>query len=253
MNDLVTQYAPLVSGPLDHLLSPPGQSAADELGGQTLNTLATGLHYLAHPSELGAAFGAQARHIGHDLNPLSAPGATPDQQQQRAYEAGANAGDTAIDLAAVADGPLELKYLHDLGYLGKAPAVETYLARGYPQWIAEHFAGPYTGRQGSHFIPQRSDLPKWLLDSPFNRIMPAPGATAGEAAESHFLSDNRYNGGRVKAQYGGGGWIGQRLGWGKPSAPVRWWRGMPLPTKIAGYGGLAALGSAMPQQSGTGR
>lgn len=189
---------------------------------------------------------AWARRVGTDLNPIGDAPATAEQQKQRAYEAGANAGSDLLNAATLLDGPLELKYLGELGHLGKAPTVETYIARSDPPNIARYFAGPYTGRQGSHFIPQRTGLPKWFLDSPFNRVMPAPGATAGQAAEFHFRADDRYNGGRVR---GGGGWSGQRLGWIKPPAPMRWWRGMSLPTKVPGYASLAGLGSLIRQHA----
>ena len=161
-------------------------------------------------------------------------------------------GEGVFDVGAMIAGPAELSRLKDLGYFGKLPTVETYLAEGVPPRIAEYFATPYTGRSGSHFVPQRTRLPgggkipKPIMDSAFNRVMPAPRATTGQMAKFHFSADDRLQGGKVRAQNGGGGWSGKQLGWVRPVAPVRWWRGMPLPTKALGLAGLVGLGSFVP-------
>jgi len=96
-------------------------------------------------------------------------------------------------------------------------------------------------------FPRSSRLPDWFLDSKWNRTMPAPGATKGQMFEHHFKIDPNYNGGRVKAQYGGGGWSGRRLGWTKNSRIEQIWRGIPLRTKAAVYGLLTGgAGSVNP-------
>jgi len=246
--DLGIMYSRMTNPILDSLLSPPGQTAPEQIGSGMLNAGAYAIDRAAHPSKIRSDVAAAARQANVSLNPTVGYAPTAQARARRYHEAGKNAGEVVSNLATMAMGGGEAKLLHELGYFGKLPTVETYLARGIPQKTAEYFAGPYTGRQGSHFIPQRMGLPKVLADSPFNRIMPAPGATAGQMSEFHYRADDRFRGGRIKKAFGGGGWSGLRLGWTKPPAPVRWWRGMPLPTKALGYGAMAGLGGLVPEQ-----
>jgi hypothetical protein len=250
---MATLYGRLASGPIDHLFSAPGESAADQIGRSVLNAAGTALDYARSPSKIGAELNAQVRKTANDLNPVTGYAATIDEQKRRGNAAGRNAGAALFNAVTMVEGPGELKRLHDLGFIGKAPTVEHYLAQGASLNEARYLASPYKGKQGSHFVPQRTKLPgglripKAVMDSPFNRIMPAPGAANGQMMKFHFGVDNRYHGGRISAQHGGGGWSGKRLGWEKSSAPVRWWRGMPLPTKLAPYTGPVGLGSFVPE------
>lgn len=243
----------MLSGPIDHLFSPPGESAADQLGRTVLSAGTTALDYARNPARIRGELNTQVRKTAADLNPFAGYAPTVEEQKQRANAAGRSAGEALFNAAAMVESAGQLKLLGELGFIGRAPTVEHYLAKGATLKEAKYLASPYTGKQGSHFVPQRTKLPggaripKVVLDSPFNRIMPAPGATNGQMMKFHYSVDNRYHGGRISAQHGGGGWSGKRLGWEKSSMPVRWWRGMPLPTKIAAYTGLMGLGSYVPE------
>jgi hypothetical protein len=102
---------------------------------------------------------------------------------------------------------------------------------------------------GSHWplpratkLPGGKAIPKWLMDSPFNRIMPPAGATRGAFFRFHYAIDPDYWGGPVKRAFGGGGWSGKKLGWTKYGPLARAWYGTPAPTKAAIAGALAGLG-----------
>jgi hypothetical protein len=229
-----------------------GRSPLDRIADPLITAGAAVANEISNPEKLRADAWDQARQTGRELNPFQGFAPTAAQQGAWAQKTGENAGERAVDLATLAEGALQLKLAKELGYIGKIPTVESYAARGTPAGISKYFAGPYTGRQGSHFIPQRVDfLPKWFMDSPFNRTMPSPRATAGQMYKFHFTNDNKFNGGRVPARFGAGGWSGKRLDWTRPSAAVRWWRGMPLPMKLAGYAGLGGLGALLPNDPET--
>lgn len=208
--------------------------------------------YARDPSKLRNDVAAATQKAGANLNPFTGYAPTAEDQKRRSYQAGKHGGEALFNAATMVEGGGQLKLMRELGHIGKAPTVEHYIAKGASPSEARYMAAPYKGKQGSHFVPQRTKLPggvsipKMLMDSAFNRIMPAPGATNGQMMKFHYGVDDRYHGGRISAEHGGGGWSGQRLGWKKSSTPVRVWRGMPLPPKIAAYAGLAGLGSYVP-------
>jgi hypothetical protein len=63
----------------------------------------------------------------------------------------------------------------------------------------------------------------------------------GQFYRQHFGLDDFYHGGRIGADFGGGGWSGQKLGWTKYNPAERIWYGMPDATKTVVVGGPTAL------------
>lgn len=243
-------FATRLVDPFDPLVSAPGQSAWEEAG----RGVADGARHLAdraqHPHMLLDEVQSGAQQLGRDVNP--APGFAPTawEQFKSDFHQGANAGEAAFNTATLAAGGPELKTLRELGYLGKAPSVATRIAQSALPREAAYLDGLYDPRgMGSHgFIPRSATLPggapipKWFMDSKWNRTMPAPGATKGQMFQYHYAIDPSYNGGRISRGYGAGGWSGARLGWTKDGPLERRWRGIPLRTKAAAYGALAGLG-----------
>jgi hypothetical protein len=245
-------FATRLINPFDPFASPPGQSAWEQTG----RAAAAGAQYVAgralHPQAAVNDGRAGLQRFAQDINPAPGFAPTPMEQFRVGLRQGANAGEAAFDAATLlATGP-ELKTLRELGYLGKAPTVAERVAAGTPLNQARYFAELYDQRRGmgSHgFIPRRATLPggrpvpQWLLDSEWNRTMPAPSATKGEMFGYHYSVDPKYQGGSVSKPYGGGGWSGKGLGWVKNGPLEQRWRGVPLRTKAAAYGALAGFGA----------
>ena len=76
------------------------------------------------------------------------------------------------------------------------------------------------------------NMPRVILESPFNVLKPR-GLTTGEMQELHFRVDPKFNGGKIRAEFGGGTWSGADLGWEKYGRPGRVWYGAPGPLKAA--------------------
>jgi len=239
--------------PIDQVVSPPGQSAWQKLG----RGIAKGVENftveapkrLFNPVATAKDFWSAGGDALRKASPVEGPAPTASEQYRRGLRRGAKAGDLGFEVGMfLASGP-EIKTLRELGYLGRAPTVAERVAKGASPELARYLDEPYPrDAMGSHgMFPRSSRLPDWFLDSKWNRTMPAPGATKGQMFEHHFKIDPNYNGGRVKAQYGGGGWSGRRLGWTKNSRIEQIWRGIPLRTKAAVYGLLTGgAGSVNP-------
>src|SRR6202008_1302680 len=82
-------------------------------------------------------------------------------------------------------------------------------------------------------------ISKSLLDSSLNVVM--PNVERGQMYRRHFGLDDYYYGGKVQADFGGGGWSGRRLGWTKYTPAERLWYGTPGATKGVLLGGPAIL------------
>jgi len=187
--------------------------------------------------------------MNRDVNPDATPTAsTLKDEIARRYGIGKNQGELVYNVASLAL-PVagELKGAAQLGRFAKAGPAK-YIARGVDPKLAEYLAQPYEG-MGSHFVPRRTRLPgdlpipKKILDSRFNVLKPK-GVERGAMYERHFGVDDRYWGGKVPGEFGGGGWSGRQLGWKKYNPVERVWYGVPGVTKVAVIGGPASLGAA---------
>jgi hypothetical protein len=144
----------------------------------------------------------------------------------------------------------ELRSIPELKAMRDGASASEILPPSAPGRHFEYMDTDYAG-MGSHGPMKRStrlpgniSLPKFVLDSPFNRVMPAPGTPRGAFYRFHYAIDPNYFGGPVKRAYGGGGWSGRAFGWTKYGPLARAWYGTPAATKLAGYGLLGGSGAA---------
>ena len=223
--------------PDDAASSPPGQAAWDDVFRGTK-------HILKH-LEVGN---------GVYLPPKPIPLApTAGEQFWRDYQTGLKAGEGVFNVGAAVAGAAELRSIPELKALSAGPEAAGYLPPGAPQRLVDAMAEDYEG-MGSHApirqatkLPWGGRLPQWLLDSPFNRVLPPEGTPKGAFYRYHYAIDPSYHGGPVKQAFGGGGWSGRKLGWKKYGPAARAWYGTPGQTKLAGYGLLAGVGAGLDQ------
>ena len=215
------------------------------------------------------------------LNPSATPVAgTVSDEIGRRFRIGMNQGDTAYNVATLAL-PVagELKGMAGLGrfaeagaakYLrmGATPEQAAYLAERDFTTMGHHSIAPRRAafvrqlpavqaaaqRLGAPQLPERvfGDLPvpRAFVDSRFNVVKPG-GVERGQLYRRHYALDNKYHGGPVSAEHGGGGWSGRKLGWTRYGSAERLWHGTPPATKAAALGPPAAfdaLGRAIPDR-----
>lgn len=215
-----------LADPDDAAVSPPGQAAWDDV-------FRGAKHVLDHARSLASDHGRLYRDINHvgvgsNVHIRAAPGA----------------------LASSAGGEFERDYQTGLA-LAAGPKATGYLPSGAPQRLIDAMAEDYQGI-GSHApirratkLPWGGQLPRRILDSPFNRTLPLAGTPKGAFYRYHYAIDPSYWGGNVKRVFGGGGWSGRALGWKKYGPLARGWYGTAGKTKLAGYGALAGVGAGL--------
>lgn len=186
----------------------------------------------------------------------------------RRFDVGMNQGEAGYHVAtAVLPAVGELKGAVEFGRLAKAGPAK-YVAMGAPPELADYLAQPYAGMGHHSMIPRRAQsvaqvpivnktakllkvegpvnkalggvpIPKGALDNPFNVV--SSQMERGQMYRKHFGLDDYYYGGKVPADFGGGGWSGRRLGWRKYNPAERLWYGTPDATKAVLLGGPAIL------------
>ena len=236
--------------PFDLILSPPGQSAWDQIL-QTDDAIENYIgRRIRHPGLVANDIGAGLHRFRLATDPSASPAArTFPAEMMRRGTIGLNQGGAFLDIWSGLNGGLELRTMGAIPRLTREAAEAKYLARGYPAPIARYFSEPYTG-MGSHYIPQRTPLPKFLgggprpkaiLDSPLFLLKPE-GVTKGEMFERHFKVDRFYNGGPAKRKYGITRWSGKELGWEKYGLLGKVVYGAP-PALKATVGGVLGAGA----------
>jgi hypothetical protein len=253
-------FASRLFDPSDAEHSPRGEAAWDRVF-QTADGLVTGVgNAIAHPqSAINDAQSGLERQNVH-LNPQASPPAdTFMGEMRRQADLGLNQGELLFDVGSLLYGGAEAKGLTRLAKAGEAQGAEKWLARGVSPGLADYFATPYTGI-GHHYLPRRSKLPPWLgggpvppviSDSPFFLLRPG-GISTGDMLELHFKVDPKYRGGSIPAEFGGGSWSGDALGWEKYDQLGRLWYGAPAPLKAAAGSGVVGAGALVDQIDGEG-
>jgi len=219
-------------------------------------------------------------HLNQDLNPQATPeAASIEEEMRRRLHIGMNQGEAAYNVATVVL-PVagELKSAAELGRFAKAGPAK-YIKMGASPELADYLATPYDGLGHHSTIPRRAKsvaqipvvkkiakalkaedasqrvlgnipIPKSVLDSPFNVVKPQ--VERGQFYRRHVGLDKYYGGGKVPAEFGGGGWSGARdLGWTKYNQAERLLYGTPGATKGVLFGGpavLEGLGEFTPEQ-----
>lgn len=249
-------FASRLMDPLDAEYSPKGQAAWDQVfrgAATTVDATTRGISkagdMIANPRATvqAAAEGAE-QFLKRSLEaPHQSDTFTGELERQARL--GLDDGQLAFDLGSLLYGGLEARGV--LG-LGKLAGREKYISWGLRPGAADYFATRYTGI-GHHVIQKNSTLPKilgggpypnWLVESPLMRVRPQDIET-GEFFRRHHGVDNHYQGGKVPAQYGGGGWSGKKLGWQKYVGPERVWFGTPTPVKVVVGSTGAGVGMAV--------
>lgn len=247
------QFALRLLNPVDPWTHPRGEAAWDELFGGAGAVIEKVSEAVTNPQSIAEGARRTGERLNRRLNPAATPvAATFADEMRRQGRLGLNQGEALFDAGALLYGGTAAKTMSRLGKAPKLPGPEKYLALGMPANQAAHFAAPYKG-MGSHFMPRRSTLPKHfgggpvpkaILDSPFFLLKPN-GISTGDMQKLHYEVDPRYHGGKIKAQYGGGSWSGDKLGWQKHDRPGRLWYGAPTPLKVVVGGGAAVGGGAV--------
>jgi hypothetical protein len=232
----------LASGPFDEWLSPPGESASDQLRG----AFAEGANYVRGAVEDPQRVVQDVRNAAHQLRVELDPSFTPaastlEQELQRQFEIGMNQGELAFDVGTLAVGGPLAKGAKRLGGISKPSTAEKYIAQGFTPAEAAHLAAPYPARnRGHHYIPLRVKPPPIFAESVFNILRPE-GITRGDFYELHFKVDPKFK----TTGLLDGVWSGDALGLKKYGQLGRIWHGSPAPLK-ARVGGLGATtGSAV--------
>lgn len=212
-----------LTDPYDRIRSLPGQSAAD----QVLGAASSAGDYVArsfeNPSiirdDIEGAFG----NFQRKQNPLATPMAsTAFGEFQRMREIGKNNGELGADIGSMFVGGAFTRSAAGLGATSKAATVaeKAYLAAN--PTLAARFAELYDG-MSHHIIGRRTrfpdwmgggKLPKWLIESEFNKIR-HEGITIRDLYRNHIGVDDKYHGGKS----GGVPWSARRhLGWDRYGA-----------------------------------
>ncbi len=243
--------------PLDPFVSPPGDAAWDHVIDVGDGVLGYAKRAISDPSFLREDLPKRGHQANVDFNPFGTPMAdTLTGEIRRDFHVGANDGELGVNLAMLPLGGEAFEGISALRLAG-AEARAGLLPKFYPQ-AADYFGELYDAT-GHHYFSQRGGrfanvggaplaapltalpLPRFLRDSEIFRYRP-DGITNAEMFAHHFQSDPEYFGGRIPAEYGGGGWSGRKAGLQKLSPPLRMWHGASLPLKVAV--GAGVLGGA---------
>lgn len=218
----------LVNPGLDRLISPPGQSASD----QVMNAGQKAIEYTAQrvedPTRIrdDLASGWRDFRVNHD--PTATPVAdTTTGEMKRMFALGMNGGELLADGASLAVGGAALRGAAGLGRVAKAAdAVElAHLAEN--PGLAASLARRYPKRGMSHHIVERTaPMPKVLggglyprafIESEFNKIRHTPDMSVRDVHRNHNGAGggkSHFGGGKIPAEFGGGNWRTEDLGWG---------------------------------------
>jgi hypothetical protein len=248
-------FASRLFDPYDAESSPRGEAAWDKVFQGADGLIRSAGTAIAHPQSAIDAARTGLNHLNVRLDPEAQPPAnTFAGEMRRQASLGLNQGEFLFDAGSLAYGGAEAKGLSALGKAAEAGGAEKWLARGVPQGLADYFATPYTGG-GHHYLPQRTRLPpalgggpvpSFISDSPFFLLKPE-GISTGDMYELHYRVDPKYGGGKIPADFGGGRWSGDELGWEKYDQLGRLWHGAPVPLKALAGSGVVGAGALVDQ------
>jgi len=238
-----------LTAPSDVLKSPPGESAAAQLGRGVLGAGQRAADYVHQGFADPASVIRDVREKGQDLRRDLDPSATPvapafGAELARNFDIGQNQGELAFNVGSLVVGGPAARAVKGIAEVSNIGNVERYVAQGFGPRAAARLAEPYPASgMGSHFVARDTKLPGFLgggplprsyLDGPFNKLVP-PGSSIGDMYERHFAVDPRFYG--TKA--GGERWSGRDLGLPRYGPLGQLWYGSPAPLK-ARVGGLGA-------------
>lgn len=248
-------FASRLFDPYDAESSPRGDAAWDKVFQGADGLIRSTGHAIAHPQLAIDGVRTGLDHLNVRLNPQAqSTASTFGGEMRRQAEVGLNQGEFLVDAGSLLYGGAEAKGLAGLAKAAEAAGAEKYLARGIEPGLADYFATPYTGG-GHHYWPRRMNLPSSLgggplptviSDSPFFLLKPE-GISTGDMYELHYKVDPKYGGGKIPAEFGGGRWSGDELGWEKYDQLGRLWHGAPTPLKALAGSGVVGAGALVDQ------
>lgn len=211
-----------LTNPLDPLLSPSGQSAAEQVVrfGQGVGEYAA--RASQDPSIVRADIASSLSDFRLKQDPFASPAAdTLGGEFRRTFDIGMNNGELAFDVGSTVLGGAAIRGAAGFGKAAKAATAKelTFLADnpGFAARLDELYSG-----MSHHIVGRRAKLPgwlgggpypKWFIESEFNKIRHR-GVTTRDFYRNHVAVDDYYHGGKVGARYGGTRWSGKRdLGW----------------------------------------
>lgn len=221
---------------IDGLLSPPGQSAGEQLARTVIGVQDYVGKGVAEPQKVMRDIGNKVRELHLGVDPAMTPVApTTREEFGRRFEIGMNQGELAFDVGSfIVGGPLATK----VRFAVPPSAAEKFVTQGFSPRVAEYLAEPYQG-MGHHYVPRRFGLPPSYSDSVFNVLKP-PEISIGDFYELHYQVDRHFHGAPIPPRLGGErSWSGGRLGLEKYGSAGRLLHGAPGPLK-ARIGGLGA-------------
>lgn len=231
-----------LTDPLDVLVSPPGESAAEHLIGAASRGVEYVRRGIADPQIVVRDVRDKAHQTRVDLDPTATPAApTVSEEVRRRLGIGMNQGELAFDVGSFAVGGPLAKSVKGLGAISRASKAEKFLAKRFTPAQAAHLAEPYpASNMGHHFVPRRAKLPSIFTESVFNVLKPE-GITRGDMYELHYKVDPKFKGTGFPRRVGGGRWRGADLGLKEYGLAGRLWHGSPAPLKarVGGLGGGA--------------
>jgi hypothetical protein len=244
--------------PFDGYISPPGQSAREDLARLEQRWKDYVSSRAARPELIGhdAQQWLQSQNV--KLNPAATPNAnTTSGEAVRQFGIGADRGETALNIGSVLLGGEVAKGLEALAVAREAPAVESFVRANYEPELADYMLEQDQG-MGSHFVPRSKKarlgipLPSSFIDSRFN-VSKLSGATRWQQQKYHVENDPGFYGGRRPGRRGkGSGWSGEKdFGWRRNDPLTRLIVGMPADTKgLIGGTAVAGLNSALADSDG---
>lgn len=239
--------------PLDSVINPRGEAAWDKVIDRAGGYVDYARTAISNPNVVLNDINAEAGRMNARLNPDATPPAkTFGGEVRRNFDIGLNRGEVAVDVGALVYGGPMLRRMGEFGAGRKVLTASDYVAQGVSPGTARYFEQPYEGI-GHHAVGRSAKLHAWLgggpvpqfvVESPLTRVRPR-GLTNGEFFPLHYGVDQFYYGGKVPAEFGGGGWSGKKLGWDKYGAIDRYWYGTPAPLKAAAGAGVVGTGAVV--------
>ncbi|MDP3854232.1 hypothetical protein [Phenylobacterium sp.] len=249
-----------LASPFDSLMSPPGESAREQLIAVGRGIGEYVKKGVSDPQSVVRDIQGKAHQMRFDLDPTATSAApTFSGEIRRNFDIGQNQGELAFDVGSLAVGGPFPKAVGRLGAVPKATTAEKYLAQGFSPAGAAYLALPYKG-MGHHVIRRSYRLPQSLGGGPLPRtlteseffVLKPEGMTRGDFYELHRGVDDHFYGTRLPRRVGGERWSAKDLGLKKYDQLGRIWHGSPAPLK-ARVGGLTAGAGASFYESGEGQ
>jgi hypothetical protein len=231
-----------LNNPFDDFMSPPGQSAHDQVRGAGKVSINYGKRVAADPNVALNDVKAAARKFRQNTDPTASPMAdTLSEEIQRRLQIGMNKGEAGFDVISLFAGGPAVKGLGKFPVAVEAlAAAQAARASRTPRQIAR-LDELYDG-EGSHWAAKRftKGLPEFVRSNPFTVYRPP--ISREDFYVRHAQLDSNYFGGPLPD---GGGWSSKDLGVGKLGLFDSLSYGMPAPTRAVLLANTGSAGGSL--------